>query len=230
MKPDWDRLISDFDGSKTSGVYDVDCTAGGESLCTEMEIKGYPAIKYGDPKALQEYKGGRSYEELKKFADENLGPSCGPKNLELCDEEEKTLLEGMIAKDKATLEAELKKLEKELSTKTKAYEKKRRKFNTKSKEFEAEAQEYQLEKEVYVREKEKFEKKGDKNTAQEKKKQAAKETKMNKRYEDNEKMKAKLTKEAEAFDAEKKAIKELQEKSGIKHMKAVVAMKGRNEL
>ena len=43
---------------------------------------------------MQDYNGGRSYEDLKKFADENLGPSCGPANLELCNAEDKAKLEG----------------------------------------------------------------------------------------------------------------------------------------
>merc|ERR1711933_287498 len=51
-------------------------------------IRGYPSIKYGDPDDLQDYKGGRSYDDLKKFA-EGMGPSCGPANLDLCDDEKK---------------------------------------------------------------------------------------------------------------------------------------------
>jgi len=34
------------------------------------------------------YEGGRDFDALKEFADENLGPSCSPKNLDLCDEEQ----------------------------------------------------------------------------------------------------------------------------------------------
>jgi len=61
-------------------------------LCNKNGVRGYPTIKYGDPSNLQDYKGGRSYDALKKFADENLGPSCGPAHLELCDEEMKTTI------------------------------------------------------------------------------------------------------------------------------------------
>lgn len=233
MKPDWDRLIGDFEGSKSSGIYDVDCTASGESLCTEVGVKGYPTIKYGDPSdksALKDYQGGRDYESLKKFADENLGPSCGPKTMEYCEGDEKTLIEGFIAKDKETLQAELKKLEKDISSKTKAYDKKKRKFNTKAQELKSENDEYLAEKEMYVKEKEKFEKKGDKVTAQEKKKQAEKEKKMNKRYEQIEKKKTKESEDKAALDVDKKAIAELEKTSGIKHLKVVVTMKGRGEL
>jgi len=89
MKPAWDKLMAEFKDSKTALVADVDCTAGGQSLCNEVGVRGYPTIKYGDPNNLEDYKGGRDFDALKKFAEENLGPTCGPANLDLCDEEKK---------------------------------------------------------------------------------------------------------------------------------------------
>merc|ERR1712070_1328703 len=93
MKPAWDKLIAEFKDSKTALVADVDCTAGGKSLCDSVGVRGYPTIKYGDPNALEDYKGGRDFDSLKKFAEENLGPVCGPANLDLCDDEKKTMIE-----------------------------------------------------------------------------------------------------------------------------------------
>jgi len=93
MKPAWDQLTAEFKDSKTALIADVDCTAGGKDLCSEIGVKGYPTIKYGDPNNLEDYKGGRDFDSLKKFAEENLGPSCGPANLDLCDDEKKTLIE-----------------------------------------------------------------------------------------------------------------------------------------
>jgi thiol-disulfide isomerase/thioredoxin len=72
IKPDWDKLIADFEGSPDKLVADVDCTAEGEPLCTEFGIQGFPTLKWGDPSDLQDYNGGRSYDDLKQFADENL--------------------------------------------------------------------------------------------------------------------------------------------------------------
>jgi len=89
MKPAWDRLMKDFKDSKTALVADVDCTADGKPLCDSNGVKGFPTIKYGDPNNLEAYEGGRDYDALKEFADENLGPSCGPGNLDLCSEEKK---------------------------------------------------------------------------------------------------------------------------------------------
>merc|ERR1712048_910722 len=89
LKPDWDKLMDDYKDSKTGGVFDVDCTTDGKELCEKHDVRGYPTIKWGDPSDLQEYNGGRSFDELKRFADENLGPTCGPDNLDLCDEQDK---------------------------------------------------------------------------------------------------------------------------------------------
>jgi len=89
MKPAWDKLMAEFKDSKTALVADVDCTAGGKDLCSEVGVRGYPTIKYGDPNNLEDYKGGRDFDALKKFAEANLGPTCGPANLDLCDDEKK---------------------------------------------------------------------------------------------------------------------------------------------
>ena len=50
----------------------------GKPLCDSNGVRGFPTIKYGSPSALEDYEGGRDFDSLKKFADENLGPSCGP--------------------------------------------------------------------------------------------------------------------------------------------------------
>jgi len=92
MKPDWDTLSDEFKSSKTAVVADVDCTAGGKSLCEKFNVQGYPSIKWGEPTDLKEYEGGRDLDTLRKFATENLGPTCGPTNLDLCDETDKKFL------------------------------------------------------------------------------------------------------------------------------------------
>jgi len=96
-----------FKDSKTALVADVDCTAGGKTLCNDNGVRGYPTIKYGDPSNLEDYKGGRDYKSLKEFADKNLGPSCGPSNLDLCDEETKATIKKFQAMPIADLEKEI---------------------------------------------------------------------------------------------------------------------------
>jgi uncharacterized coiled-coil protein SlyX len=104
MKPAWDSLMDEYKESKTALVADVDCTAEGKSLCEKVGVSGYPTIKYGDPSDLQDYSGGRSLDELKKFADENLGPTCGPDNLDLCDEADKKMIAKVQKQDIDELE------------------------------------------------------------------------------------------------------------------------------
>jgi hypothetical protein len=108
MKPAWDKLMAEFKDSKTALVGDVDCTAGGQSLCSEVGVQGYPTIKYGDPNDLQDYKGGRDFEALKDFAEKNLGPQCGPANLDLCDDEKKAMIEKFQAMSSSELETAIK--------------------------------------------------------------------------------------------------------------------------
>merc|ERR1712232_718964 len=108
-----------FKDSTSVLVADADCTAGGKELCNSVGVRGYPTIKHGDPNDLQEYKGGRDFSALKKFA-EGLGPTCGPANLDLCDDEKKKKIDEFKAlgaskrEDKIKEEeASMEKLEKE---------------------------------------------------------------------------------------------------------------------
>merc|ERR1719324_402360 len=108
MKPDWDKLIEAFADSKTAGVYDVDCTTAGKALCEQHGVRGYPTIKWGDPSALEDYKGGRSLKDLQKFAAENLKPVCSPANLDLCDADKKKQIDDFIALGADALDAKIK--------------------------------------------------------------------------------------------------------------------------
>jgi hypothetical protein len=112
MKPAWDKLMSEFEGSSTSLVADVDCTTEGKSLCDKSGVQGFPTIKYGDPTELKDYQGGRDFESLKKFASENLGPQCGPDNMDLCSEQIKKKLEGYLAMSVDKLEGKITKAQK----------------------------------------------------------------------------------------------------------------------
>jgi len=107
MKPAWDKLMKEFANSKDALIGDVDCTAGGQSLCGDLGVKGYPTIKYGDPHNLEDYKGGRDFEALKKFASEKLGPTCGPANIGLCSAEDKALIEQFQKMPAAELETSI---------------------------------------------------------------------------------------------------------------------------
>merc|ERR1712176_632959 len=68
------------------------------------------------------YKGGRDYNALKKFAD-GLGPTCGPANLDLCDDDKKKQIDEFKALGASKREEKIKegeasmgKLEKDFKT------------------------------------------------------------------------------------------------------------------
>jgi len=103
--------MKEFENSETALVADVDCTAEGKALCTKVGVKGYPTLKYGDPNNLEDYKGGREYDDLLKFASENLGPTCGPANMDLCDDEQKAKIETIQALGLEKIEAEISKVD-----------------------------------------------------------------------------------------------------------------------
>merc|ERR1712039_698390 len=78
--------------SDTILIADVDCVGAGKSKCEEVGVKGFPTLKYGDPNDLQDYKGGRSFNELKKFAG-TLTPPCSPAAMDLCSDDKKAKIE-----------------------------------------------------------------------------------------------------------------------------------------
>lgn len=96
MKPDWDKLMTEYADHATTLVGDVDCTAAGKPLCDSNGVKGFPTIKHGDPANLDDYNGGRDYAALAKFA-ADLKPLCSPSNLSLCDDDQKAEIERVNA-------------------------------------------------------------------------------------------------------------------------------------
>jgi len=105
MKPDWDKLSADFADSASVLIADVDCTVE-KGLCSKYGIKGFPTIKVfkdGDMEG-ESYEGGRSYADLKTYADENLGPSCNSENKDLCSEEQLKEIEEFEALGKEEVE------------------------------------------------------------------------------------------------------------------------------
>jgi len=108
-------LAEAFKDSKTAVIVDVDCTKDvSKDLCSKYGVRGYPTIKYftgaTDPMG-DKYEGGRDFDSLKAFADENLGPSCSPDNIELCDDEQTAKIESYQAMTAEDREAEAKKSE-----------------------------------------------------------------------------------------------------------------------
>jgi len=115
MKPDWDKLMKEFKGHASVLVADVDCTAGGKDLCETVGVQGFPSIKHGDPNNLEDYEGGRDLKALQTFAKENLGPTCSPANLDLCDDDKKTQINEFMAMSVDDLKAAIKEKDDEMA-------------------------------------------------------------------------------------------------------------------
>jgi len=115
MKPAWDKLMKEYKDSATALVADVDCTAAGKPLCDANGVQGFPTIKYGDPSALEKYEGGRDFDSLKKFADENLKPMCSPANMDLCDDDQKAELNKLMEMSLEDLETAITEGEKKIT-------------------------------------------------------------------------------------------------------------------
>jgi hypothetical protein len=103
MKPAWDQLTEEYKDSTTALIVDVDCTNDkNEDLCSKYEVEGFPTIKYftdaTDPLG-DNYEGGRDFDDLKEFADANLGPTCSYNSIDLCSDEQKKEIEEVAAMD-----------------------------------------------------------------------------------------------------------------------------------
>mmetsp|Transcript_33926 Transcript_33926/g.48183 ORF Transcript_33926/g.48183 Transcript_33926/m.48183 type:complete len:143 (+) Transcript_33926:162-590(+) len=114
MKPAWDQLGDEYAASSSVLIGDVDCTADGQDLCTDFGIQGYPTIKYfkdGDEKG-EDYQGGRDFDSLKKFTEENLEIMCDIKSGDECTDKEKGYIDKMKAKSADEIKAQLDRLNK----------------------------------------------------------------------------------------------------------------------
>merc|ERR1711934_634007 len=97
----------------TTLMGDVDCTTAGKPLCDKAGVRGYPTIKHGDPNNLEDYKGGRDYAALEKFA-KGLKPVCSPAKMDLCEPEMKEKILELQKLSAADLDKQIKEKEAEI--------------------------------------------------------------------------------------------------------------------
>merc|ERR1711966_343032 len=86
-----------------------DCTKE-QDLCQKFGVQGYPTIKYftGATAATGDaYQGGRDYDTMSKWAKENLGPTCGAENIDLCTDDQKAVITAKQALSETDLDAEI---------------------------------------------------------------------------------------------------------------------------
>ena len=96
MKPDWDKLGSNYADHPSVLIVDVDCTADGQGTCQRMGVQGYPTIKYfmsGDKKG-KDYQQGRDFNSMKSFAESKLNkPVCDAATKKGCGKNEVSFIE-----------------------------------------------------------------------------------------------------------------------------------------
>jgi len=130
MKPAWDELAGDYEGSDKVLIADVDCTASGKSLCEKHGVQGYPTIKtfgVGDDEG-EKYEGGRDIADLRAAA-EKLGPSCHVDTPENCTPEQKTQLDKFAAMSKERRQGRLNKLQNSIKKAEAAHEELQKKLS-----------------------------------------------------------------------------------------------------
>jgi len=105
MAGDWEQLGADWDSHEIGMVAEIDCTAEeSQDLCDTIE--GFPTLRYGDASDLEDYNGGRTYEELVAFAKDTLSSKvCSVKNIDVCSDEKKAQIEKYMAMDFESLVA-----------------------------------------------------------------------------------------------------------------------------
>jgi thioredoxin-like negative regulator of GroEL len=123
MKPDWDKLMTEYESSDRVVIADVDCTVE-EELCQEHGIQGYPSIKYYLAGEAEDYEGGRSMTDLKKFVEESLMEApCTSDNKDACSVEQLKGLEAAMALSSDDRSAKIEELKQKIKDANKAHEK-----------------------------------------------------------------------------------------------------------
>jgi len=122
MKPDWDKLGKKYKDSDRVVIADVDCTQH-QGLCGEHGVRGYPTIKYYLGGEAEDYKGGRSFKDLKKFVKDNLMEApCNSASKDSCSEEQLAELAKAEAMSKEDRDAKLAEIKAEIKATNKAHD------------------------------------------------------------------------------------------------------------
>merc|ERR1740138_566577 len=58
MKPEWEKLEKEYEGSSSVIIAEVNCNANsGKEICFKWKIMSHPTLKSGDPDDLKDYVG-----------------------------------------------------------------------------------------------------------------------------------------------------------------------------
>ena len=116
LLPAWQELTDEYQDSDKLFVSKIDCTSNeSKELCAEVGVQGYPTLLYGSLGDLQQYKGSRDLESLKKHA-EIIKPACSPKRRDICSTQELEQLDELLSKSKEEVAALIDEQEKVIAT------------------------------------------------------------------------------------------------------------------
>ena len=105
MKPAWDQLAEEAHSSVV--IADVDCGEQ-DQLCQENDVAGYPTIKVFKDGKVEDYQGGRDFDSLMEYADENLAEKCDISKVEeTCSEKAVAYTKKWQAKDAEAVTKEI---------------------------------------------------------------------------------------------------------------------------
>eukprot|EP00960_Hanusia_phi_P033918 750713-Hanusia_phi.AAC.2 len=114
MKEDWEKLASQYSGTDTFKIGEVDCTSeAGKEICQQQGVHGFPTLKYRQSGGLWNlYMSGRSHEQLASFVEDEILPKCSLDHKSRCSVQDRAFIEKiekMSLDDRRALEAELNK-------------------------------------------------------------------------------------------------------------------------
>jgi len=108
---DWEKLGDEITNPNIL-IAEVDCTdEDSNETCETNDVEGFPTLMFGDGGFLDGYDGSREYDDLLKFANETMKPSCSPSNIEMCDAEQKADIQKYMVMSLEDLEAEIQSIE-----------------------------------------------------------------------------------------------------------------------
>lgn len=117
MVPDFDQLKKEFAETPNVMIADIDCTAGGKGTCSDNGVSGYPTIKLLVDGKMEDYNGGRSFNDMKVQVEKKLNPrpACSLESKDACSPEARKILEASEKMSKAERKTRIKEVEQEIA-------------------------------------------------------------------------------------------------------------------
>mmetsp|Transcript_14663 Transcript_14663/g.28891 ORF Transcript_14663/g.28891 Transcript_14663/m.28891 type:complete len:283 (+) Transcript_14663:33-881(+) len=130
IRSQWNKLMKAYATSDSVGIFEVDCSdSDSVELCQQARVEGVPDLRFGDPtdiRNLQSYSVfDTEYAQLEEFVNKTIVPQCSPRHLEICNEAEKSMINGFYAKGTVALNEHVALFERQLTEKWDKLDKKK---------------------------------------------------------------------------------------------------------